>query len=95
MATKQFEDVDCQYGAPMGRAEWPTKPKERKSVCLFRVNLDCGGYDDGGAYFGLPQRNLWCATDNANYREFVRAPTRKQAAKQLKLSNELLKKAAC
>ena len=89
---QQFLNVKCQYGAPMGRASWPTKPTEAKSVRLFRVNLNSGGYDDGGAYWGLPRYNLWCATDDANYRDFVRAPTRAMASKELNIEHLLKRK---
>ncbi len=90
---KQFDNVDCSRGAPMGRAEWPEPPTKPKSVRLFRVRLDSGGYDDGGAYWGLESRGqmLFCATDDANYRRFVRAATRGLAANELRLPNWLLK----
>jgi hypothetical protein len=42
--------LDARYGAPMGRPEWlaaPTGP-----LHLFRVLIDGGGYDRGGAYWG-------------------------------------------
>lgn len=51
-------DVDCKYGAPMGR---PTARANNKYSIepgadpfhLVRVPLDKGGYDKGGAYWGL------------------------------------------
>ena len=46
---KQFDAVDCRYGSQMGRAEWREAPTVAKSVRLFRVRLDSGGYEDGGA----------------------------------------------
>lgn len=43
--------VSCKYGAPMGRH---TGPADLFGRCyLRRVPLDRGGYDRGGAYWGL------------------------------------------
>ncbi len=93
--SKQFPDVNCQYGAPMGRREYHDKPT--KGIRLFLVCLDRGGYDDGGAYWGsVDIRNgvlpLYCATDNADYREFVRTTSRDAAAQALGLSPQMLKR---
>ena len=74
---KQFENVDCKYGAPMGRPE-VHKDFSGKSRC-FKVNLYGGGcYDDGGAYWGGPS-NLYCATNGEGFRMFTRQPNRKLA----------------
>ena len=65
----------------MGRPNWLTKENDRtvsssptadRSIRLFKVNIDSGGYDEGGAYWGHGEP-LWCATDDEDYREFVRA----------------------
>lgn len=72
----QFEKVNAQYGAPMGRAEYGAAPENK--IRLFRVKLDSSGYDDGGAYWGAGAP-LWCATDGAAYRRFVRAESRLKA----------------
>lgn len=87
---RQFQMVDCSRGAPMGRANWLTKegssassiPTEDRSIRLFKVNLDSGGYDDGGAYWGHGEP-LWCATDDEDYREFVRATDRRAAQRKM------------
>jgi len=56
------------------------------------VNLDSGGYDDGGAYWGRGEP-LYCATDDMGYREFVRAPDRRRACEELKIDpNQLVRK---
>lgn len=86
----QFETVGTRYGAPMGRREYGTNP-EPKSVRLFRVRLDSGGYDDGGAYWGGGQA-LWCATDDADYRRFVRADGQLSAIVALELEAGALKR---
>ncbi len=71
-------DVPGTYGAPMGRSTWPDEPIAR--CHLFRVRLDSGGYDQGGAYWGTPE-NLWCVTDGQAFRWFCRAPSRREAWK--------------
>lgn len=58
----QFPIVSGKYGAPMGR--WTGSEEYKGTPCrVFRVKLDTGGYDQGGAYFGgetFP-RKLYCA----------------------------------
>ena len=93
---KQFQPVDCSRGSPMGRAEWCEPPTKPHSVRVFRVRLDSGGYDDGGAYWGLESRGalLFCATNDENYRMFCRAESRLQALLEFRLSRHLLKAGA-
>jgi len=91
---KQFSDVNCRYGAPMGRhgspANMPDADLDKRTVRLFRVNLDSGGYDDGGAYWGIGAP-LYCATDDGDYREFTRADNRFHAMALLNLPHSTLK----
>lgn len=85
---KQFNDVSCRYGAPMGRCAAPALAEEPRSIRLFRVNLDSGGYDDGGAYWGVAFTSvdrLWCARDCDGAEMFVRAVDRLQACFMLDL----------
>lgn len=88
----QFEKVDCARGAPMGRRGYGRQPGAGLRVRLFRVRLDSGGYDDGGAYWGIGAP-LYCATDGADYREFIRAPSRFAACALLDLDPETLSRA--
>lgn len=70
--TSQFPVVNSQYGAPMGRSNYGADCVESapaKSVRLFRVNLDAGGYDDGGAYWGHGQA-IYCALCEVPGNEF-------------------------
>ena len=54
---KPFEsNVSSPFGAPMGRRTLPLFGK----VHLARVPLDNGGYDPGGAYWGIGAP-LYCA----------------------------------
>lgn len=93
---KQFDDVFCKYGAPMGRAEYGNIDDcSNKSIALFRVNLIDGDYDDGGAYWGgYPSLPLYCArTDDNTYRVFIRAKNRREAIKVSAIPARLLKRA--
>ena len=85
MSKNQFPSVDSHRGAPMGR---PTSKlgETPKGVRLFKVRLDAGGYDDGGAYWGL-SNNIWCAQCPEGGQEFTRASSRISAAAKLHLSN--------
>lgn len=87
----QFDNVSCRYGAPMGRSSYGTVGYEfePRSVRLFRVNIDNGGYDDGGAYWGHGEP-LYCATDDSGYREFIRAGSRFDAAALLQIDPKWL-----
>lgn len=81
---KQFANVSGFYGAPMGRHSAPDLDTTPHTVRLFRVNLDSGGYDDGGAYWGHGGA-LWCAIDRDGDMQFARAATRSQACFMLGL----------
>jgi hypothetical protein len=83
---KQFKNVDSKYGAPLGRIEYGDSPVGK--VTLFRVRINSGGYDDGGAYWGVG-KPLYCATDDDQYRRFTRAWTRSEAAELLNLLTRL------
>lgn len=72
---RQFPNVNSAYGAPMGRRE---SPLDGPRVRVFRVRMNSGGYDDGGAYWGIGQP-LWCAQDMGTGRRFVRANSRLSA----------------
>lgn len=61
MSKKQFEDVFCKYGAPMGRREELTNFSGK--VRCFKVKMIDHCYDDGGCYWGgYPALPLYCAT---------------------------------
>jgi hypothetical protein len=61
MSRKQFEDVPCKFGAPMGRPEVFNDFSGK--VRCFKVNFVSGDYDDGSAYWGgYPSLPLYCAT---------------------------------
>lgn len=74
--SNQFPDVVSTYGAPMGR---PSYGQPIAKCRLFRVRIDSGGYDDGGAYWGIGAP-LYCATDEVDFYQFTRAIDRSAAA---------------
>lgn len=45
--------VDCREGAPMGRRSTVTGTEPIGKVAVQRIPIDAGGYDEGGAYWGL------------------------------------------
>lgn len=79
-----------QYGARMGRTEFGAEPED-KTVRVFRLPIDSGGYDPGGAYWGLG-KPLYCATDGNDWRRFTRASSRQEAISNLGLEPEKLKR---
>lgn len=87
---KQFAGIPT---TSMGRREYHDRPTTPRSIELFQVKLDDGGYDDGGAYWGKGQP-LFCARAHENadsdYREFTRANSRDDAADKLRIPDKLL-----
>lgn len=86
----QLPHVNCKYGAPMGRASYGAPSEEPRSLRLFQVMIDSGGYDEGGAYWGLGGP-LFCAMDGGEYRAFTRAANRNLAAAKLGLKSAWLR----
>lgn len=78
--------VNCRYGAPMGRYTGPDfLDVDAGKIHLRRIRINSGGYDAGGAYWGLGAP-LWYAEDQDGNSRFFRARDR-AAAKELILSN--------
>ena len=87
----QFENVSSRYGAPLGRREdGHLETRVKRFVRLFRVRINSGGYDDGGAYWGIGEP-LFCAIDGDGNRKFTRAPSRFLAAVKLDIPAPALK----
>jgi len=86
---------DPSRGAAMGRPSRITHVSQLppRSVYLSRVKL-IDGYDEGGAYWGVGAP-LYCAysDDYCEYCEYVRAYSREDAATQLGLTSQQLKRA--
>lgn len=71
--------VSGRYGAPLGRRSATFANLDpAKRIQLFHVPLNGGGYDRGGAYWGLGAP-LWCAMDHEGETAFFRARDRAAA----------------
>lgn len=86
MMNKQFDDVPCKYGAPMGRRTFGSPDSEPETISVFRVVMVDDDYDDGGAYWGGGGPPLWCAKGSEGYRDFTRANTYEDAVENLGLN---------
>lgn len=74
----QMRDVSSPYGAPMGRPTLTETSGAIPGKCrLFRVRLNSGGYDDGGAYWGFSSP-LYCC-DGDGFTDYCRADDRDHA----------------
>lgn len=96
MSTITLENVSSRYGAPMGRPDSASlETCVPRFVRLQRVRLDAGGYDSGGAYWGIRRRgeSLFVAEDGDGNRQFVSAYGRAQAALKLGIGALALKSA--
>ena len=70
-------DVGSRHGAPMGRRGDVLDPDAGKPSAR-RVTLDSGGYDAGGAYWGVGQ-SLWQVTDPDGNTAYLRADNAREA----------------
>lgn|SRR5574337_180263 len=87
----QMGIVSCKYGASMGRHNYGhIEDCAPRTVRLFHVRLDSGGYDDGGAYWGNGEP-IYCATDDADYFATIRASNRTHAALLLDIDTKQLR----
>lgn len=78
--------VSSRYGAPMGRHTGPNYlATEAGRIHLMRVRLNSGGYDAGGAYWGIGAP-LWYVEDQDGNSQYLRARDR-AAAKAAILAN--------
>jgi hypothetical protein len=81
-ATNPTPPVDCRYGAPMGRAarEGYIVTINSRPMYLVRCPLDSGGYDAGGAYWGLGEPLYYYAAQPEGLIDgYVRGRTREKA----------------
>lgn len=68
--------VYCKYGSPMGRSSCDRFDDGK--VRLYRVPLNRGGYDRGGAYWGLGLP-VYCVETIGGECAFLRAQNRNEA----------------
>ena len=69
--------VSCKYGAPMGRHGHTGGEPDK--VHLRRVRLDNGGYDSGGAYWGIGATLYEVFDNDGTYTDYFRASSRDAA----------------
>lgn len=74
-------DVNCKYGAPMGRRSHNdyTVTEDAAPFRLVRCPLDSGGYDRGGAYWGTPSNLYYYEGPLTDISGYVRGNTREHA----------------
>jgi|SRR5436190_20049161 len=80
--------VSARYGAPMGRMSRTQgdPATDSKPLSLRRIRLDSGGYDPGGAYWGLGAPLYWAGNcgDGLDVDMFLRARNRDDAKAQIR-----------
>lgn len=64
-------NVNCKYGAPLGRGDKGIKPENVK-IFDRKVNIS-QGYDKGGVYWGFPNNLRVQYTDDFSYIHFYRS----------------------
>jgi hypothetical protein len=87
---KIITKVSTKFGAPMGRSNVGTKPTvmtsgnnckivKRNQITFFdcAVPMYDGGYDKGGAYWGIDRQLRVSYTKDLSYIEFYRGEKRK------------------
>lgn len=71
---------DPRRGAAMGRSDRPSLcPMVSRKFYLQRVRLDSGGYDSGGAYWGVGVPLYWATCESGSIDFFLRAASRDDA----------------
>ena len=81
---KPLPDLSCKYGAPMGRRESHGEPEPGATWHIQRVELDSGGYDSGGAYWGIGAPLYRTVSTCGNVETFERFASRAAAEAQLR-----------
>lgn len=70
-----------RYGANLGRTSYRKYYNNPIKVHLNHIHLDSGGYDQGGAYWGIGEKLYLCADDLDIIYFFFRAKNRDEAKK--------------
>jgi hypothetical protein len=83
MIANPTPNVSSRYGAPMGRYTGPNYLETSAGrLYLRRIRLNSGGYDAGGAYWGIGAP-LWYAEDQDGNSQFFRAASREAAKAEI------------
>lgn len=80
---KQPSKVRSQYGAPLGRAGTSGDTDEPYSFYLRKLPINSGGYDAGGAYWGLGQTLYHYQSRDGDCEGFLRAADREAAKRAI------------
>jgi len=77
----KLSKVNSIYGAVMGRPQCMPPAVNLSKFTLQRVRIDSGGYDQGGAYWGLgaPLYHAYAETGGNDVDMFFRAHSREEA----------------
>lgn len=84
-----LDNVNCKYGAPMGRPQlFPENLKAKGKLQLCQVTMYDGCYDKGGAYWGMGE-TLYHAEGELEGEDFItraffRAKSRKEAKEKIR-----------
>jgi len=84
MPYRPLSDVNCTYGAPLGRSGTILDPDEPGPYYLRRVPLDSQGYDRGGAYWGLGAPIWHLQSQDGGFESFFRASSRASAKEKVR-----------
>lgn len=74
-------DVSSRYGAPMGRVNGMID--DGLPLYLRRIRINSGGYDDGGAYWGLGAPLYAYGTGDGDWK-YLRARSRDDAKAKIR-----------
>ena len=72
-----IDPVDCRRGAPMGRRNVGTRPKDKRVFDCRVPMTDGGAYDKGGAYWGIGVPLRVAYTKDLSFIKFYRAHERR------------------
>lgn len=80
-------NVNCRYGAPMGRRSHDggyTVNENAAPMHLVKIRIDSGGYDSGGAYWGIGDPVFYFEAHVTDIRGYVRARDRTAAKAEVR-----------
>lgn len=76
----KLSQVGSASGSPMGRSErHDIITSDSPKFSLKRIPINRGGYDSGGAYWGIGQPLYWYSDDDGNVSAYFRAADREAA----------------
>lgn len=83
MSRPPLPNVSSKYGAPMGRCDHAHPGNEYK-VYVHQIPVNAGGYDKGGAYWGLGAPLFRAISADGEFVRYLRARDRAQAIQDLR-----------